>query len=130
MAALAAVGRLDEAAEDLRRWERKLRAAQERLEQASSGMKWEGRGAEDFRGRVRTRTGELDAAADAVRRTHRLLEQAADEVRAQRRRVEAAEQTWALLVAQGVAPAPATPPPPGGDATWPAWLRTTTGRPA
>jgi hypothetical protein len=56
---LAAVGGLNEAAEDLRRWERKLRAAPERLEKASSGMKWEGRGAEDFRGPVRTRTGEL-----------------------------------------------------------------------
>lgn len=127
MAALAPAGRLDEAAEDLRRWERKLRAVQDRLDHARGQLVWQGRGAQEFSDRVRARTAELDAAADAVRSAHRLLEQASEQVRVHRRRVEAAEQAWAVLTAQGVAPVPATPPPTG-DAGWPAWLRAATGQ--
>lgn len=128
MAALAPVGRLEEAAEDLRRWERKLRSAQDRLADKSEAMAWKGRGAEDFRGRVKSRTRELDVAADALRRAHRALDTAADDVRVHRRRVEAAEQAWSVLQKQKLAPATTpTPPPPAGDASWPTWLQTATG---
>jgi len=130
VAALAGVGALEEAAEDLRRWEHKLRAVEDRLEQATTKTIWQGRGAEELRSRAGARRRELDGAADALRGAHRSLDRAADEVRTARRRVEAAEQTWAVLQAQGVAPVPASPQPPPGDAGWPAWLRGVTGQAA
>ncbi len=128
MAALAPVGPLDDAVEDLRRWERKVREARTWLDAACEEMQWEGRGADAFRTSVTERRRQLDTAAEALQAARRALDDAHEDARRRRREVEAAEQAYAVLEgAGGLPPGLGTPPPPG-DASWPDWLLSTTGR--
>lgn len=131
MAALAPSTRLDEAAEDLRRWERKIRAARGWLHGATRSIQWEGRGADAFQTTAQERMRQLDAAAEALQAARRALADAHEDVRRHRRDIEAAEQAYATLKAAGALPPAASgTPPPAGDASWPQWLQQSTGRAA
>lgn len=78
-------GRLDEAADDLRRWQHRLTEVGERLDRKVDQMRWEGRGANRFREHARDRRGDLRLIAEQLQHTAWTLRQAADEVRDQMR---------------------------------------------
>jgi uncharacterized protein YukE len=118
MARLIRAERLDEAADDLRRWEHRLAEAGARLDRQVERMRWEGRGATRFRSRARERHGELRRITEQLTHTAQALRHAAEEVRDEARDLARIEHAYHDLVASGAIRAAGRTPPPSGDTRW------------
>lgn len=123
MALPAPITPMQDAIEDLKRWERKVDEATGWLESALKQMQWEGRGADAFRAAATQRKAQLVSAGGALKAARTALQDAEEDLRQLRPRIKAAEEAYARLKPQGALPpyAQGTPPPPG-DATWPAFM--------
>jgi uncharacterized protein YukE len=118
MARLIQAARLDEAAEDLRRWDHRLAEVGGRLEHRVERMRWEGRGADRFRSHARERRAELRRITEQLGQAAAALRRAADEVRDEARDLARIERAYGDLVAAGVIKAADRTPPPSGDTRW------------
>jgi uncharacterized protein YukE len=118
MARLIQAARLDEAAEDLRRWEHRLTEVGGRLEHGVERMRWEGRGADRFRSQARERRAELRRITEQLGQAAAALRRAADEVRDEARDLARIERAYGDLAAAGVIKAAGRTPPPSGDTSW------------